>query len=227
MKDVDAEVHKYFCNACQHKTRHVQRAVHEKSYHDPESDIQAWCTWALWECLGCEEVMATECWRNTEDLDPRTGEPEPSISFHPPRPSHQAIKKDYQSIPHRLDSIYAEVIQTFNTGSHILCAAGLRALLEAICVDREPSLAGPKIRLPQKIDALKSSVPEKIVQNLHGFRFLGDRALHELETPKSRELALAIEVIEDVLNVVYELDYKSGRLYRLVSESDRTPPREL
>jgi len=173
MKDADAEVHKYFCNACQNTTRHVQRAVHEKSYHDPESDIQAWCTWTLWECLGCEEVMATECWTSTEDIDPRTGGLAPSVSFFPPRSSHQAKKKDYQSIPYQLDSIYSEVIQTFNTKAHILCAAGLRALLEAICVDREPSLARREVRLPQKIDALKSSVPEKIVQNLHGFPILG------------------------------------------------------
>jgi hypothetical protein len=227
MKDPEDQVEKYFCNACQQTTRHVQRAIHKQRFDDPVSDISAWCTWTLWECLGCEEVMATECWRNSEDLDPRTGEPWPSVSFHPPRSSHHATKKHYETIPHQLDSIYSEVIQTFNTGAHILCAAGLRALLEAICIDREPSLAGPKIRLPQKIDGLKSSVPEKIVQNLHGFRFLGDKALHELEPPKPKELALAIEVMEDVLNVVYELDYKSGRLFRLVSSGKETPPREF
>jgi len=226
MKDPEDQVEKYFCNACQRTTRHVQRAVHEKTYEDPQSDQWAHCTWALWECLGCEQVMATRSWVS-EDIDPRTGELLPSVSFHPPRSSHLAKKKHYQSIPHQLDSIYSEVIQTFNIGAHILCAAGLRALLEAICVDREPSLAGPKIRLPQKIDALKSSVPEKIVQNLHGFRFLGDKALHELEPPKPKELALAMEVIEDVLNVVYELDYKSGRLFHLVASGKETPPREF
>jgi hypothetical protein len=223
MKKSEAKVEKYFCNACKRTTRHVQRAVHQKRFDDPESDASAWRIWTLWECLGCEEVMATECWMNSEDLDPRTGEPEHSISFYPSRSSHQAIKKDYRNIPYQLDAIYREVIDSFNGGCHILCAAGLRALLEGICVDKEPSVAGGKTRLPQKIDVLKSSAPPTIVQNLHSFRFLGDKALHELAPPQQKELALAIEVMEDVLNLVYELDYKSGRLYRLAARPKKAP----
>jgi hypothetical protein len=219
MKKSEAKVEKHFCNACQRTTRHVQRAAHHNRFDDPESDMWAWRTWALWECLGCEEVMATVCWTNSEDIDPRTGEPERSISFYPSRSSHQAIKKHYENIPDRLESIYAEVVDAFNGGSHVLCAAGLRALLEGICVNKEPSVAGRKTSLPQKIDVLKSSVSPTLVQNLHSFRFLGDKALHELEPPQQKELALAIEVMEDVLNVVYELDYKSGRLYRLASRA--------
>ncbi len=204
MKHADAEVEKHFCNTCQRLTRHSRRAVYSKTYVlDDDFDIQE--TWAIWECLGCETTLAIDSWMDDEP------------TYYPPRSSGQAEKKEYENIPSQLDSIYAEIVQAFNNGSHILCAAGLRALLEAICVDRDPSLAGPKKRLPQKIDTLKSNVPDKIVDNLHSFRFLGGRALHELERPQPKELALAIEVIEDVLNVVYELDYKSGRLYKLAS----------
>ena len=36
---------------------------------------------------------------------------------------------------------------------------------------------------------------------------------------------MAIEVIEDVMNTIYELDYKSARLYRRVKPSDpKTTP---
>jgi hypothetical protein len=41
---------------------------------------------------------------------------------------------------------------------------------------------------------------------------LGNQALHELEPPDKQDVALAIDIIEDVLNVVYELDYKSALL---------------
>ena len=62
MKETEIRVEKYFCNECQQTTRHVQRGVHVKRFDDPAVDFTAWRTWTLWECLGCEEVMATECW---------------------------------------------------------------------------------------------------------------------------------------------------------------------
>lgn len=55
-----------------------------------------------------------------------------------------------------------------------------------------------------------------------GFRFLGNTALHELERPPAEDLAEAIEIIEDVMNVIYELDYKSARLYRRVKPSQKS-----
>ena len=105
----------------------------------------------------------------------------------------------------------------------MLCAGGLRALLEGICVDQGVR-KGPTARgktsstLEGKINGLKGleNVPASIVNSLHGFRFLGNTALHELERPHVEDLAMAIEVMEDVMNIIYELDYKSARLYRRV-----------
>ena len=53
---------------------------------------------------------------------------------------------------------------------------------------------------------------KNIVTGLHGFRFIGNTALHRLNPPKKDDLRLAIEVSEDILNFLYELDYKASRL---------------
>jgi len=66
--------------------------------------------------------------------------------------------------------------------------------------------------LEQRIDHLEAILPANIVQNLHGFRFMGNEALHELGAPDPKDLRLAIEVSEDLLNFLYELDYKASRL---------------
>jgi hypothetical protein len=121
-------------------------------------------------------------------------------------------------LPTHLEQIYREVVETFNGGSLILCAAGLRALLEGICKDISP---GHKGNLSKRIDALASLIPSNIVHNLHSFRFLGNGAVHELARPAKRDLALAIEVIEDILNILYELDYKSDRLYQSVAKNPK------
>lgn len=225
MDNSKPKIERHFCNGCQQKTRHVQRASHTKRYTMKYyEDEWAEVTWSLWECLGCDEVFARESWISTLDATDRM---EPSVSFHPPRTSHVAKKKEYRSIPDGLDDIYAEVIQTFNAEAHILCAGGLRALLEGICVDKDASVAGSQTRFADKIRvALKSHVHKKVLDNLNAFPFLGNNALHELKPPKRPELALAIEVIEDVLNAIYELDYKSARLYRLVTSGSKMPRRE-
>jgi hypothetical protein len=135
------------------------------------------------------------------------------VTFYPPAGQNLATRKVYESIPYQLEQLYSEVIETFNTGAYLLCAAGLRALIEGICTDKLPGKRG---NLRTKINALVDIIPPKIIGNLHGFRFLGNNALHQLATPTRKELALAIEVVEDILNVVYELDYKSGRLFQLL-----------
>ncbi len=62
----------------------------------------------------------------------------------------------------------------------MLCAAGLRSLLEGICHDQKA--AGRN--LEERIDSLQFVVPNKnLVRHLHAFRFTGNKAMHELEAP--------------------------------------------
>jgi hypothetical protein len=221
-----------FCNRCETNTWHALRGEHRQSYHPEEyEEMQidfAEGAWQIWQCQGCEEVVFLETWITSEDYDAATGVPKPSEHFYPERSRHSVKKKHYRQIPNELDSIYGEVVTAFNSGCYVLCAAGLRALLEGICKNKGIS-SGLTSRgttnktLEGKINGLKSYVPENIVENLHGFRFLGNQALHELEKPSKDDLALAIEVIEDILNVVYELDYKSGRLFKRVSSHGTSP----
>ena len=44
------------------------------------------------------------------------------------------------------------------------------------------------------------------------------------DAPGKEDLALAIEIIEDILNLLYELDYKTDRLYRQVTREKRQAP---
>jgi hypothetical protein len=64
------------------------------------------------------------------------------------------------------------------------------------------------------VDALVSLLPKNVVESLHGFRFMGNTAIHELTPPDRNDLRLAIAVSEDLLNYLYELDYKAKSLSR-------------
>jgi len=61
---------------------------------------------------------------------------------------------------------------------------------------------------------MRSILPQNIVDSLHGFRFMANDALHRLTGTDCECLRVAIEVCEDLLNFLYELDYKAQRLPR-------------
>jgi hypothetical protein len=137
------------------------------------------------------------------------GEEYSTFSYHPARSQHELGVKHYTKLKSKLASLYAEAITCYNGKALILCAAGLRALLEGICQDKR--IKGRNLKT--KIEGLKVLLPNKnIIRNLHHFRFMGNEAVHELAAPKRTELALAISVIEDLLNFLYELDYKASQL---------------
>ncbi len=76
--------------------------------------------------------------------------------------------------------------------------------------------------LKKRIDGLEAHLPKTIVSNLHGFRFMGNEALHQLAAPKPTDLKVAIEVSEDLLNFLYQLDYKASLLPK---KADSTAPK--
>jgi hypothetical protein len=89
--------------------------------------------------------------------------------------------------------------------------------LEGVCSDK----GIPGANLEKKIDGMKTLLPENIVKNLHEFRFIGNKAVHELEAPASHELSAALDVIEDILNFLYALDYKASLLARLRAKAPK------
>ena len=109
-----------------------------------------------------------------------------------------------------------------------LWASGLRSLVEGICDNKGivdgPNAKGIKTRnLEGRINSLIKFVPPNIVANLHSFRFLGNNALHRLSKPSKTDLQLALNVIEDLLNVVYDLDYHAQRLFNRATKKARKP----
>jgi len=118
------------------------------------------------------------------------------------------------------------MIDAFNHGLFILCAGGLRACIEGICISEgikdgpvEIVKAGVKVikrkkDLQGQISGLfeKGLLTKKHAEVLHEHRFLGNEALHELDSPSKSELILAIEIVEHTLENLYELSPKVSDL---------------
>jgi hypothetical protein len=124
--------------------------------------------------------------------------------------------------------IYRETIEAYNNELYTLTAGGLRAIVEAICIDKaiadgpveekDKATGGTKIvrrnNLQGKIFGMaeKGFLTQKQAEVLHEHRFMGNEALHDLEMPDPDNLKLAIDIIEHTLVTIYELEHRAAAL---------------
>ena len=167
-----------------------------------EEEEDQYLEFRLWFCQGCDTCLMEILYHE--------GEPSaPEAEYVPPRQLHGVYSKEFHLLPAKLRAIYQQVTESFNHNLNILCAMGIRALLEGICVDK-----GAKGKdLLQKIDNLKDHhLPPNIITHLHTFRFIGNSAVHELDAPNQYTLKQCINVLEDLMNYLYQLEYKIKRI---------------
>ena len=191
---------KIFCNTCKNENNHKLKTVHLREYIDVFHEGTLYVTtgfeetfqYRLWACQGCDTCVL-QVWDST---------------FYPNRKERDLELKPFLQLPQNLKTIYREIIGCYNSDSKILCTIGLRALLEGVCVDKNIT----KYSLKHKVDGLDILLPDNIVTGLHKLRDMGNMAAHELQTPTKKDLKLAIDIMEDILNFLYDLEYKAQRL---------------
>ena len=196
-----------YCNRCRGETWH-----HLVGSHTYEMDIYTG-TYIMWVCAGCDVATMEDCFWASYMEDEQT-----ESIFFPNRAQNDRVDKSFMNLPAKLRDLYSEVVNAYNSNLKVLCAIGLRGLIEGVCADK--NIQGRN--LDERVEAMTGLLPANIVQNLHGFRFMGNRAAHELSAPNSRELSVALDLIEDILNYLYDLDYKARIFATLTSSQKRT-----
>lgn len=209
---------KIHCNNCGSPTNHLLMCTHNATAVDEQGYKQElWIGFLV--CAGCDSPSI--------ELRMASDNPEDEIhgqqisEFIPERHDGWISAQYFRKLSLRLQKLYWEVVQAYNHNLNTLAAAGLRTLVEGICADK--GVTGHN--LENKINNLKTLLPEHIVNTLHSFRFIGNAAMHEQNAPEREDLRLAIGIIDDLLNYLYELDYKTALFANKHSKySDRRGP---
>ena len=230
-KDKIVSIH---CIECKRATRH-RIAVSLDKTGSETNKREGWSIdWSdryqIAECQGCETVSFRHVnwFSEAQDFD----DDGTSERIYPLRNKDALPARPFQNVPTNLRRIYTEIIDCFNNDSATLCAAGLRALVEGICaeqgisdgpVDAPAKGGGMKIVRRKDLEGRISGLQEKglltqaSAQTLHEHRYLGNSAVHELARPSSDELKLAIEIVEHVMEQLYELPKKAAKLHRAIA----------
>jgi hypothetical protein len=177
----------------------------------------------LVECMGCETIRYVICvsvWYTGEP--PPWETPESDFKVYPDAPGANEkrlplITLDEASgddgkllIPVSVWKMYKETIDALNANIRTLAGGGLRATVEAICLDK-------KIRqgnLQRDIDELakQNLLTTAQAELLHEERYVGNAALHELETPAAQDIEDGLRIVEGLINTIYILPSKAKRL---------------
>ncbi len=228
---------KAYCAKCVLETNHqVLQSVdcngsEVVGYYQKMPETIDWSNnYQIIQCCGCDTISFRHrnwCSENQGQIGPDMWDDGSSSQLYPHRSNATRPIHDFYSVPSGLRRIYCEAIECFNGKLPTLCAAGLRAIIEGVCADQNIS-DGPveinkkdgstavqrKKTLQGKIAGLseKGILSQQYAAIFHEHRFLGNDAVHELSKPTYKELSLATDIVEHMLESLYEVPQKADDL---------------
>lgn len=225
---------KVYCRKCKNRNHHgIIMSYKEES--DSYDDYQWIHKYFIVQCLGCDTVAFVSEYGDESmiDLDPHGDNRHfTDVIVYPEEPKSDKKSRfephkpqDFDESPEAIQIMYSQIVSAFNMESYLLAAVGLRMLVEGICKDlginsgyvlddvgnkRISKKTSKEVRstsLEGKINGLVeiTVVVQKQADILHQIRELGNSSAHELKEPTRRTLKLAIEILEKIIEQIYEL----------------------
>jgi hypothetical protein len=202
------------CGMCIRETRHKVLAQTATHWRDEGEQVDSWVYHQIIQCQGCLTTSFRESSLCSEDFDfdERTGNTilNETVKLFPNRISGRAVMRESHLLPHNVYRIYQEAHGALCAEFSILAGLGLRALVEAVCVDKQVTRGN----LQDKIDALATDghITPAGARILHSLRFMGNAAAHEVKAHTPQQLNAAFDVVEHLLQGVYVLPSRAANL---------------
>lgn len=230
---------KVYCRNCKGERNHISVAEPYERRSTIHDDIQWQESYFIAKCMGCDTIAFVKEYGDEDTWEENEYGEREYISLYnvyPEKPSTDEINisypqlqmspKDFEKIPEDILELYNQIIHVYNLKYYILCAFGLRTIVEAIC--KEVGVTGGTLFDDNKVAKLQrdgitpcnsTSLEGKIFglyENdfilwkhaliLQKVRDVGNSAAHEILTPSRKTVKDSIGIIEKVLEDIYDLD---------------------
>lgn len=206
-------IKKIACNVCNLETNHELKAIHQSAHDEYDKqtgypEFHEETNYLFWICRGCDTATLENAY-TCDGMCYENGDTIWDSTYYPERQNVKRHRKYFKHLENELENVYVEAVSCFNMNAKLACAFCLRTLLEAICVER--GITDDKAwGLEKKLKKLESDnhLPPNIVNGLKTFKIIGDDAAHRRLATSIKELELGLDVIEDLLNFLYETKYE-------------------
>lgn len=208
------------CASCGQGNR-KHRILHEKVVNftdEPHGPVISREFHRLVECMGCENIKyvisTLDCQvidAEEEDFKVYPDAPGVVVRRRPAISSDEVMDEEGKMlIPEPVWKMYKETIEALNANIRTLAGGGLRAVVEAICLNNKIKDGN----LQEKIEELSKQklLTDAQADLLHEERYLGNAALHELATPSAQDIEDGLGIVEGLINTIYILPSKAKRL---------------
>ncbi|WP_415886006.1 DUF4145 domain-containing protein [Neptuniibacter sp. QD37_6] len=198
---------KSYCRACGKKTNSEVLAENQESHRD---EYRCDISYQILQCLGCDTKSFRKVFEDIEAAYPTYDDewevPEEITVYPKAVEGHREID-DIWNLPEIVRVIYSEILMALREEAKVLAGLGLRAAVEAVCND----LQIPGRSLEVRINRLSTAgyISKNDSERLHGIRFMGNDAAHDIKKPKDEALSVALQIVEHLIASVYILEKKA------------------
>lgn len=206
-------VKKIACNVCNLETNHELKAIHQsiQDEYDKKTgypEFHEEINYLFWICRGCDTATLENAY-TCDGMHYENGDTIWDSTYFPERQNVKRHRKYFKHLENELEKVYVEAVLCFNVNARLACGLCLRTLLEGICVGLGVTDAC-SYGLAGKLKILENEkhLPKNIIEGLTIFKIIGDDAAHRRLATSIRELELGLDVIEDLLNFLYETKYE-------------------
>lgn len=213
---------KDYCPYCGRNTNHT--SLHKKTINSsPNNDMHWTKDYEIIQCNGCDNIQFSSTYSDEymtgwDDYREEEYSYEDKEYFPKNLLNHNSLNNVYE-IPEKIRIVYFETIETLKNKCYLLAGVGMRAVIEAICLDQ--NIPGRNLEI--KINKLVQNklITDKDASRLHSIRFLGNDSVHEMEVPKEQKLRIALDIIENLLKNLYLIDVDANKhLDTMISNYD-------
>ena len=137
---------------------------------------------------------------------------QPLVHLYPSPEVGRSPLADVDILPEKVSRIYSETIKALNQSHEVLCGIGVRAIIETVCKDKNASGKD----LHRKINSLVALgvLTQDGADILHKLRTLGNKSAHEVQPHTTKELGLALDVVDHLLLGVYILPEQAKHTFK-------------
>lgn len=199
---------KSYCIRCNYDTNHS--VLFKESIRSDNDDYDFAIDYMVVKCLGCERISFREKFTDIESAYPnQNGDwiSDTTVKTYPEKLRITQRLENIYILPEKIRIVYEEAIKAYNADCFILTGVAFRAVIEAICIETE--IGGRTLENKINNLARQKLITEKESKRLHSIRFIGNDSIHEMKVPNEESLKIVLNIIENLLNNLYLIDYSS------------------
>ena len=193
-----------YCSECDGDKNH--KKLFSKTAKGYSKSIEEF---SIVQCMGCNAISFLQTIKLSKRSKPMYFN---YPDDHNPNPGQYIFlsEKHVAIFPKAIKKLYDELIPAYEAGAKILLGMGLRALVEAICIDQ--SITGSN--LLKKIEKLhhEGHISKSELPILDKLRIIGNDSAHKMKSLSMYKLELALGIVNHVLESIYILPVINKKL---------------